>query len=62
MLKPGMIVIKVHNISCSYAKLTGSGFYATIPPPHLFYYNRQSLSLALSKAGFQVVDSRFIGH
>jgi 2-polyprenyl-3-methyl-5-hydroxy-6-metoxy-1,4-benzoquinol methylase len=63
MLRPGgMIVIKVHNIACLYAKLTGSGFYAIIPPSHLFYYNRRSLSLALSKAGFQVVDSRFIGH
>ena len=63
MLKPGgIIAIKVHNISCIYAKLTGAGFYAIIPPSHLFYYNRRSLSLALSKAGFQVVDARFIGH
>jgi SAM-dependent methyltransferase len=63
MLRPGgLIAIKVHNISCLYAKLTGAGFYAIIPPSHLFYYNRKSLSLALSKSGFEVVDSRFIGH
>lgn len=63
MLKPGgMIVIKVHNISCLYAKMTGAGFYAIIPPSHLFYYDPKTLNLALSKSGFEVVDSRFIGH
>ncbi len=63
MLKPGgMIVIKVHNISCLYAKITGQNFYAVIPPSHLFYYDRQTLARTLSIAGFQVVDSRFIGH
>lgn len=63
MLKPGgLIVIKVHNISCLYATLTGRNFYAIIPPSHLFYYDRRTLARALSIAGFQVVDSRFIGH
>jgi 2-polyprenyl-3-methyl-5-hydroxy-6-metoxy-1,4-benzoquinol methylase len=63
MLRPGgLIVIKVHNISCLYAKLTGSSFYAVIPPSHLFYYDRRTLSQTLSKSGFQVVDSKFIGH
>jgi SAM-dependent methyltransferase len=63
MLRPGgLIVIKVHNISCLYARLTGPKFYAIIPPSHLFYYNRRSLALALSKSGFQMVDSKFIGH
>jgi 2-polyprenyl-3-methyl-5-hydroxy-6-metoxy-1,4-benzoquinol methylase len=63
MLRPGgMIAIKVHNISCLYAKLTGANFYAIIPPSHLFYYDRKTLSLTLSNCGFQIVDSRFIGH
>ncbi|HLY40844.1 MAG TPA: class I SAM-dependent methyltransferase [Terracidiphilus sp.] len=63
MLKPGgLIVIKVHNISCLYAKLTGKNFYAIIPPSHLFYYDRRTLARALSIAGFRIVDSRFIGH
>ena len=63
MLKPGgLIVIKVHNISCLYAKVMGSGFYAVMPPTHLFYYDKGTLELALGKTGFQMVDSRFIAH
>jgi SAM-dependent methyltransferase len=63
LLRPGgLIVIKVHNISCLYAKLTGSRFYAIIPPSHLFYYDRNTLAGTLARAGFHVVDSQFIGH
>jgi len=63
LLRPGgLIVIKVHNISCLYAKLTGPNFYAVIPPFHLFYYDRRTLSSTLSNSGFQVIGSRFIGH
>jgi 2-polyprenyl-3-methyl-5-hydroxy-6-metoxy-1,4-benzoquinol methylase len=58
----GLIVIKVHNISCLYAKLTGSNFYALIPPSHLFYYDRGTLTRALVQSGFQVVDAKFIAH
>ena len=63
LLRPGgLIAIKVHNISCLYAKLSGRGFYAIIPPSHLFYYDGKTLDRALSKSGFQVVESAFIGH
>jgi 2-polyprenyl-3-methyl-5-hydroxy-6-metoxy-1,4-benzoquinol methylase len=63
MLKPGgLLVIKVHNISCLYAKLTGPRFYAIIPPSHLFYYNARTLTLAAKKTGFEVVEGRFIAH
>jgi len=63
MLRPGgLIVIKVHNISCLYAKLTGPNFYAVIPPSHLFYYDRRTLATTLSKSGFEVLESMFIGH
>jgi SAM-dependent methyltransferase len=58
----GLIAIKVHNISCLYARVTGPNFYAIIPPSHLFYYDRKTLARALSNCGFRVVDSRFIGH
>jgi 2-polyprenyl-3-methyl-5-hydroxy-6-metoxy-1,4-benzoquinol methylase len=63
MLRPGGgIVIKVHNISCLYAKLSGKTFYAVVPPSHLFYYDETTLSRILTKTGFQMVDSRFIAH
>jgi 2-polyprenyl-3-methyl-5-hydroxy-6-metoxy-1,4-benzoquinol methylase len=63
LLRPGgLIAIKVHNISCLYAKVTGKRFYAVIPPSHLFYYDKATLGRTLEKSGFQVVDSKFIGH
>ena len=63
LLRPGgLIAIKVHNISCLYAKMTGRRFYAVIPPSHLFYYDKFTLARTLEKSGFQVVDARFIGH
>ena len=63
LLKPeGLIVIKVHNISCLYAKLTGSKFYAILPPMHLFYFNETSLIQLLKRSRFRWIKSRFIGH
>jgi 2-polyprenyl-3-methyl-5-hydroxy-6-metoxy-1,4-benzoquinol methylase len=63
LLRPGgLIAIKVHNISCLYARVTGKRFYAIIPPSHLFYYDKRTLALTLEKSGFQVTDSKFIGH
>jgi 2-polyprenyl-3-methyl-5-hydroxy-6-metoxy-1,4-benzoquinol methylase len=63
LLKPGgLIAIKVHSISCLYAKLTGRHFYAVMPPSHLFYYDKRTLAQMLEKGGFQVIDSKFIGH
>jgi 2-polyprenyl-3-methyl-5-hydroxy-6-metoxy-1,4-benzoquinol methylase len=63
LLRPGgLLVIKVHDISCLYARFTGANFYAIMPPSHLFYYNRSSLTTMLEKAGFRVTASRHIGH
>jgi SAM-dependent methyltransferase len=63
MLKPdGVIVVKVHNISCLYAKLSGKNFYAITPPIHLFYFDKRSLSIALEKAGFKPMKFKFMPH
>ena len=63
MLKPGgLLVIKVHNISCLYAKIKGANFYAIIPPVHIFYFNEKSLKIILNRLGFRFFKSRFIGH
>lgn len=63
LLKPGgLIVIKVHNISCWYAKLTGSGFYAIIPPGHLFYYDKNTLYRVLKDTGFQATGAKYLAH
>jgi 2-polyprenyl-3-methyl-5-hydroxy-6-metoxy-1,4-benzoquinol methylase len=63
MLRPGgLLVIKVHDISCLYARVTGSQFYAVIPPGHLFYYREKSLRRILERAHFQVISARHMGH
>jgi len=63
LLAPGgLIIIKVHNISCLYSKVTGSRFYALLPPEHLSYFNKTSLRHALSRTGFSVLYHTYIGH
>jgi len=63
MLKPGgLLIIKVHNISCLYAKIQGANFYAIVPPTHLFYFNEKSLKYILNRTGFKFFKSRFVGH
>jgi 2-polyprenyl-3-methyl-5-hydroxy-6-metoxy-1,4-benzoquinol methylase len=49
----GLIVIKVHNIDCLLAKITGKRFYAICPPGHLTYFNLRTLKLLLSNNGFE---------
>jgi len=63
MLKPGgLLIIKVHNISCLYAKITGVNFYAILVPTHLFYFNEKSLKVILNRIGFKFYKSKFIGN
>jgi 2-polyprenyl-3-methyl-5-hydroxy-6-metoxy-1,4-benzoquinol methylase len=63
LLKPnGLIIVKVHNISCLYAKLTRSKFYAIIPPFHLSFFNKKSLYEALIRADFSPLFFKFIAH
>lgn len=63
LLKPdGVLVVKVHDMDCLYAKLTGENFYAFVPPLHLFYFNRTSLPKALENASFKIVLSKHMGH
>jgi len=63
LLKPGgLVVIKVHDIRCLFARLSGARFYAITPPGHLFYFSRKPLSLMLQRAGFTALEHRHIGH
>lgn len=63
LLRPGgMLVVKVHDMSCLYARLMGKRFYALIPPVHLFYFTRESLAIALGESGFKVDGFLHIGH
>lgn len=63
LLKPnGILIVKVHDMSCLYAKIMGRNFYAFIPPFHLFYFNRISLAMALKKSSFDIILSKHMGH
>lgn len=63
MLRPGgLLVVKVHDFGCLYAKLSGETFYALIPPFHLFYYNRRSLEHVLAANGFVAHKFRHMAH
>ena len=62
MLKPGgLLVIKVHDISCLYARLSGPRFYALVPPSHLFYFNERSLRTVLARAGLRCERAEHLG-
>jgi 2-polyprenyl-3-methyl-5-hydroxy-6-metoxy-1,4-benzoquinol methylase len=63
LLRPhGCIVIKVHDISCLYARLTGRNFYAILPPYHLFYYSERTLARLFKSTGFKLDQACHIGH
>jgi len=63
MLKPGgMVLIKVHDFSCLYARLTGSKFYAVIPPFHLSYFTRKGLFSLVNRCGFKFYEQFHLGH
>jgi len=49
----GLIVIKVHNIDCLLAKISGNKFYAIQPPAHLTYFNLKTLKMLLEKNKFE---------
>jgi hypothetical protein len=61
MLRPGgLLVIKVHDTGCLYAKLSGKSLYSIIPPYHMFFYTKPSLIRVLEKMGMKVVDTRHL--
>lgn len=61
LLKPGgLIVVKVHDVSCLFARLLGQKFYAFIPPQHLIYFNKKNLIKMLNISGFKVEKSMYL--
>lgn len=63
LLKPGgVLLIKVHDTGCLYARISGKSLYSIVPPYHVFFYTRSSLENALVHAGFEVTDFRHMAH
>lgn len=60
--KDGVLIVKVHNIGCLWAKLTKENFYAIIPPYHLQYFTTNSLCKMLTKFNFKISKKIYIPH
>lgn len=58
----GLLVIKVHDVGCAWARIAGRGFYAISPPGHLVYFNQRSLRLLLESVGLEWRGHEHIGH
>lgn len=63
LLKPGgLIIVKVHNVSCLLARISGQRFYAFVPPVHLVYFNSKNIGEAVMRSGFEVDKIVYIPH
>lgn len=63
LLKPGgVLLIKVHDTGCLYARISGKSLYSIVPPYHVFFYTRSSLENVLVQAGFEITDFRHMAH
>ncbi|MDF2772317.1 MAG: ubiG 1 [Geminicoccaceae bacterium] len=63
LLRPGgLLVIKVHDISSVFARVSGSRYYALIPPSHLSYFSPKTLRRALDRTGFSTVAVKYLPH
>lgn len=56
----GLLIVKVHDVSCLFAKIMGPKFYAFIPPVHLTYFSRGNLAQALDRSGFKVTQHQYL--
>ncbi len=63
LLKPGgLLIVKVHDVSSLYARITGSKYYAILPPLHLVYFDRRNLLAMLEASGFGVEQYEYFPH
>jgi 2-polyprenyl-3-methyl-5-hydroxy-6-metoxy-1,4-benzoquinol methylase len=56
----GILVLNVPNSGSLFAKLCGRSWHSYIPPEHLFYFNRKSLTHALTSNGYKILKVRSI--
>lgn len=56
----GVLLINVPNVGSLFAKLCGKKWHSYVPPEHLFYFNKKSLSVLLSSNGFEIIKIKSI--
>lgn len=57
----GLLAINTPDSGSLYAKILGSRWHLFVPPEHIWYFNRRSISKLLEKNGFEVVEIGCIG-
>jgi SAM-dependent methyltransferase len=58
--KGGLLIIKIHDIGSLVAKISGSRYYALVPPAHLSYFDKKTIALALTKGRFHVEGIHYL--
>ncbi len=53
--KEGVLVLNVGDTSSLFAKICGKKWYIMIPPTHLYFFNKLTITAMLNKAGFEVL-------
>ena len=56
----GLLLINVPNVGSLFARLSGKSWHSYVPPEHLFYFNRKSLSKLLESNGYEIIKMRSI--
>lgn len=60
-LKPGgILLINVPNIGSIFAKISGKSWHSFVPPEHLFYFNKKSLTELLLRNNYEIVKIKSI--
>lgn len=53
--KQGILILNVGDISALFAKMCGKRWYIMIPPTHLYFFNKRTITAMLNKAGFDIL-------
>jgi 2-polyprenyl-3-methyl-5-hydroxy-6-metoxy-1,4-benzoquinol methylase len=56
----GVLILSVPNVDSLDARIFGDRWIGLDPPRHLYVFSPETVSQLLSKAGFEVIDTRFI--
>lgn len=51
----GIFILNVGDISALFAKICGKRWYIMIPPTHLYFFNKRTITALLNKAGFEIL-------
>ncbi len=61
LTKNGLVVINTPDSGSLYARILGKKWHLIVPPEHIHYFNRDTISKLLDKEGLEVIVSTTIG-